>query len=58
MHESIFLAAIDMGDDQLADRALQPVLKRFPGSTRAKILLGQWQEYKGICLVENIAFIT
>ena len=47
MHEFVFLAALDMGEDLLADRCLQPVLKRFPGSTRGQLLLGQWQEYKG-----------
>lgn len=47
MHEFVFLSALDIGEDQLADRALQPVLARFPGSTRAQILLGQWHEYKG-----------
>lgn len=49
MHEFVFLAALDMGEDALADRCLQPVLKRFPGSTRGQLLLGQWQEYKGQC---------
>lgn len=48
MHEFIFLCALDLGEEQLADRCLQPVLKRFPGSTRGQLLLGQWQEYKGV----------
>jgi hypothetical protein len=47
-YENIFLAALDHGDYELADKNLKVLVKQFPNSNRVKRLIGMSMECEGI----------
>lgn len=48
LYETVFMAALDYGDDVLAAKCLQVLVKQFPGSSRVKRLLAMSEESKGL----------
>jgi ER membrane protein complex subunit 2 len=56
-YENIFIAALDHGDLDTADKYLQILVNRFPQSSRVKRLLGMAEEAQGQNIVEFL-FLT
>jgi tetratricopeptide (TPR) repeat protein len=47
IYEQIFVAALDVGDESLANACLLPLQKKFPESVRVQKLVGMLYEFKG-----------
>ena len=46
LHEQVFVAALETGDEKTADFHLDQIFKRFPKSERSRKLLGMNNEFK------------
>ena len=57
MYEFIFLSALDAGNDALIDGCIGPLMQKFPKGNRIRVLIGQWNEYRGI-LKWNFVWVT
>jgi hypothetical protein len=55
MYEFIFLGALDAGNDTLIDGCIGPLMQKFPKGNRIRVLIGQWNEYRGTCNLFSFA---
>jgi hypothetical protein len=47
MMEFVLLSAFDIADESLIDACIQPLMRKFTQGNRVRVLIGQWNEYKG-----------
>jgi tetratricopeptide (TPR) repeat protein len=45
VYEQVFIAAIDLGNDEIAQDCISALIEKFPNSTRVKRLRGMYYEY-------------